>query len=167
MHKLTQHFVSLLAYLVFAIGIGYFSVAPRYQYAAPGAAVVKLSLSHATNRVEPCVRLTPEEVAALAPNMRRDEQCERARLPLQIEIELDGELVLATQAMPSGTWNDGPASIYHKFELPPGDYRLSARLRDSDRTDGWDYAYTGDVSLAAGRYLSITFRAENGGFEVR
>lgn len=167
MHRLARYIVQLLAYTAFAAGVGYFSVAPSYQYADAGSAVIKLALSHATNRIEPCVRLTPEEVAALAPNMRRAEQCERARLPLQVEIELDGEVVLAAEAAPSGAWNDGPASIYHKFAVPPGDHRLTARLRDSARIDGWDYAYTEDVSLAAGRYLSITFRAENGGFEFR
>jgi hypothetical protein len=165
--KVFPYIVQLLAYAAFATGIGYFSVAPRYEYAAPGVAVVKLSLSHATNRVEPCVRLTPEEVAALAPNMRRAEKCERARLPLRIEIDLDGELILAAEALPSGAWSDGPASIYHTFDLPPGEYRLGARLRDSDRADGWDYAYTEDVRLTAGRYLTITFRAENTGFEFR
>ena len=159
--------MQLLAYAAFAVGIGYFSVAPRYEYVAAKSAVVTLSLSHATNRIEPCVRLTPEEVAALAPNMRRAEKCERARLPLRVEIELDETLLLATEALPSGVWGDGPASIYQKFDLPPGEYRLGVRLRDSDRTDGWDYTYTEDVSLAAGRYLTITFRAENEGFEFR
>ena len=167
MRKAIRYSVQLLAYAAFATGIGYFSVAPRYQYTQPGSAVIKLSLSHATNRIEPCVRLTPEEIAALAPNMRRAEKCERARLPLRIEIDLDGQLILATEVLPSGLWSDGPASIYHSFELPPGQYRLGARLRDSDRSDGWDYAYTEDVHLTAGRYLTITFRAENAGFEFR
>lgn len=167
MRNVPRYLLQLLAYAAFALGIGYFSVAPRYPYAAADAAVVKLSLSHATGHIAPCVRLTPAEVAALAPNMRRAEKCERARLPLGIELEVDGRLVLAEQALPSGLWSDGPASIYRRFELPPGDYRLSARLRDSDRSSGWDYAYTENVRLEAGRYLTITFRAENEGFEFR
>lgn len=167
MRSLPRYLLQCAAYTAFALGIGYFSVAPRYPYGSADAAVVKLSLSHATARIAPCVRLTPAEVAALAPNMRRAEKCERARLPLRIELDVDGKQVLADQASPSGLWNDGPASVYRRFELPPGAYRLSARLRDSDRTSGWDYAYTEDVRLEAGRYLTITFRAENGGFEFR
>ena len=34
-----------------------------------GDATIKLSLSHAADRVEPCVRLTPEQIAELAPRI--------------------------------------------------------------------------------------------------
>ena len=52
----------MLGYL--AVIVGYLSASPAYEYAAPGMATVKLSLSHAANRVTPCVRLTPEHVRA-------------------------------------------------------------------------------------------------------
>jgi hypothetical protein len=32
---------------------------------------------------------------------------------------------------------------------------------------GWDYTHTEDVTLVAGRYLTVTFRAETGGFNFR
>ena len=155
------------AYAAFALAIGYFSAAPPYQYGTPGAAVLKLSVSHATQRVEPCVLLTPEQIAALAPNMRRTQQCQRERLPLRVELELDGALLASLQASPAGLWGDGPASVYRRFDLPPGHYRLTARIRDSARADGWDYTHTEDVSLRTGRYLTVTFRAETGGFSIR
>jgi len=156
-----------VVYALLATALGFFSVRPDYAYAPADAAVVKLSLHHATQRVAPCVRLTPAEVAALAPNMRRAEKCERARLALRVELEMNGELLLSAQATPSGLWNDGPASVYRRFSLPPGEYRLAARLRDSARVDGWDYIYNGTVRLQQGRYLTITFRTETGEFEIR
>ena len=159
--------LQVLAYGSFAVVAGFLSASPVYEYGDPDLAVVKISLSHATDRVEPCVLLTPEEVAKLAPNMRRTEKCERERLPLAIELDVDGKIVMAMQATPSGLWGDGPASIYHRFEIPPGRYQVSARLRDSESADGWDYTLTSDVDLVAGRYMTITFRAENGGFEFK
>ncbi|MDH3847982.1 MAG: hypothetical protein OEV05_09335, partial [Gammaproteobacteria bacterium] len=60
-----------LTYAAFAVVLGYLSASPAYDYAAEEYATVKLSLSHAANRVKPCVRLTPKEIAELAPNMRR------------------------------------------------------------------------------------------------
>jgi hypothetical protein len=99
--------------------------------------------------------------------MRRTESCERARLPLTIELEIDGEIVFSTQALPSGLWGDGPASVYEKFELQPGSYQVNVRLRDTARTEGWDYTLNKNVDLIAGRYHSITFRAETGGFKIR
>ena len=156
-----------LTYAAFAFVAGYLSASPAYDYAAAEHATVKLSVSHAANRVKPCVRLTPEEIAKLAPNMRRPEKCERERLPLTVELEIDGEIVKRIEAPPSGLWNDGPASVYQRFEIAPGTHTIIARLRESDRRDGWDYTHTESVTLIAGRYFTVTFRAEAGGFSFR
>ena len=126
-----------------------------------------MSLSHAAERVEPCVQLTQEEIAELAANMRRTETCERERLPLVLEVDIDGETVVGIEAEPSGLWNDGPASIYERFEVAPGEHVVAARLRDTARTNGWDYETTETVDLLPGRYFTITFRSENGGFNFR
>lgn len=166
-NKAMRILLQILAYASFAVVAGFLSASPNYEYGNRDLAVVKVSLSHATERIVPCVLLTPEEVAKLAPNMRRTEKCERARLPLAIELDLDGKTFLAILAEPSGLWGDGPASIYQRFEIPPGRHQLSARLRDTAREDGWDYTLTSDIDLVAGRYLTVTFRAENGGFEFK
>lgn len=155
------------AYTAFAFVVGYLSFWPRYEYASPEVATVKLSLSHATERVAPCVQLTPQQIAALAPNMRRSQSCERQRLPLQLQLDVDGELAFELQAAPTGLWEDGNATVYERFELAPGKHTISVRLRDSAQADTWDYTHTEDVVLEAGRYLTITFKAENGGFRIR
>ncbi len=167
MRDLIRFSLQGLIYAAFVLAIGYLSFWPRYEYTSPDIAVVKISLSHATERVEPCVELTPQEIAKLAPNMRRSEICERQRLPLVLELELDGDIAIKLRARPSGLWEDGNASIYERLEMPPGAHRLTARLRDSARSEGWDYTHTEDVVLEAGRYLTITFRAKNGGFAIR
>lgn len=167
MHRMLQYLAQALTYAGFALFVGYFSFWPRYQYAASDVAIVKVSLSHASDRVNPCVLLTPAEIAQLAPNMRRAEKCERKRLPLTLELDVDGAATIRLQASPSGVWDDGPTSMYQLFELRPGSHRISARLRDSGRTAGWDYEHSEEVVAQAGRYLTITFRAENGGFKIR
>lgn len=159
--------LQVITYAAFAVIVGYLSASPAYEYADASRATVKLSLSHAANRVKPCVRLTPAQIAELAPNMRRPETCERERLPLTVELEIDGEIVAIVEAPPSGLWDDGPASIYERFEVEPGEHTIAARLRDSDRSDGWDYTHTEDVTLVAGRYFTVTFRAATGGFRFR
>ena len=159
--------LQVILYAGFAAFLGWLSATPAYEYAPADRAVVKLSLSHAADRVEPCVRLTPQEIAKLAPNMRVAEQCERERLPLLVELDIDGALVARVEARPSGLWDDGPASIYERFAVAPGRHVLTARLRDSARTDGWDYTLSEAVTLEAGRYFTVTFRAETGGFEFR
>ena len=160
-------FLQAITYAGFAGIVGYLSASPAYDYADPENATLKLSLSHAANRVEPCVRLTPEQIAELAPNMRRPETCERERLPLTVELAIDDEPAVTIEAPPSGLWNDGPASIYERFEVEPGKHTITARLRDSNRSEGWDYTHTEDAMLVAGRYFTVTFRAETGGFRFR
>ncbi len=159
--------LQLVMYAAFAVCIGYFATLPAYRYADPANAVIKLSLSHAANLVEPCVQLTPEQIAELAANMRKTEACERERLPLVVELDIDGDKLLSLVAEPSGLWNDGPASVYRRIELSPGSYQVSARLRDTARTEGWDYEATTDVVLEAGRYFAVTFRPSTGGFSFR
>lgn len=157
----------LAAYAAFAIVVAYFSRAPEYHYATQNMAVVKVSISHATEHVEPCTTLTPEEVAQLAPNMRNSISCARERVPLQLELDVDGKTVLYVDEPASGLWDDGPAQVYRRFELPAGTYRLAVRLRDSGRTEGWDYRDETVADLIAGRYFTVRFRPENEGFVFR
>ena len=159
--------LQVLTYAALAALLGYFATLPPYQYADGRQASVKVSLSHAAQRIKPCKQLTPEEIAALAANMRRTEACERERLPLILELDIDGETVLALTAEPSGLWNDGPSSIYERFEIAPGEHVVAARLRDTARTEGWDYSKTATVDLEPGRYFTITFKRETGGFNFR
>lgn len=159
--------VQALLYAVFAAFVGYLSVAPAYQYADPEVAVIKLSLSHAAARVEECVKLTPQEINERAMKGEPINECERARLPLAVELDVDGTTVLSLTAVPSGLWKDGPASVYERFAVDAGAHTITSRLRDSARETGWDYEYSEEVDLAPGRYFTITFRAENGGFEFR
>ena len=87
-------------YAVCCLRIVWFATRPAYQYGDAAKAEIKLSLSHATNRVAPCVPLTQEQIAELAANMRRTEACERERLPLVIELHIDGERIIDLTAAP-------------------------------------------------------------------
>lgn len=160
-------FLQILAYGAFIAILGYFASMPSYRYADPGLASIKLSLSHATNRAKPCVPLTQEQIAELAANMRRTQSCERERLPLILELDIDERPALRLSAKPSGIWDDGPASIYERIPVPSGSHKIAVRLRESARTSGWDYASTITAELHPGRYFTITFRPENGGFVFR
>ena len=88
-------------------------------------------------------------------------------MPLTIELEIDGVVVFRDEPRPSGLWNDGPASVYERVDVEPGPHTITARLRDSKRDAGWDYSHTDAVVLRPGRYFTITFRAETGGFRYR
>src|SRR5581483_12463016 len=89
--------------------------------------------------------------------------CPRARLPLYVELELDGAMLFKTRVAPAGLAHDRAASVYRKFAIAPGRHRLVARLRDSARTEGYDYERAADVKIRPRQNFVIDFRADAGG----
>ncbi|RPI42069.1 MAG: hypothetical protein EHM59_18725, partial [Betaproteobacteria bacterium] len=88
----------LLLYVPLMVIIGYFSTAPKFTHLPDDRALLRLSFSHAGERVRECVKRSPEELAKLPPNMRAQFDCPRERTPLTIEAELDGTLLFRVQA---------------------------------------------------------------------
>jgi len=164
MRKVFQLAGQAFAYTLFALAVGYFATRPAYTYHDPDTALIKLSFSHAGQRKGECRQLTPEELAALAPNMRKPLDCPRERLPLVVELLLDGEILFKGELPPSGLAGDGTSTAYEKFPVEPGRHRLTARLRDSARTDGFDYEGETDVTLEPLQVFVVDFKATKGGF---
>lgn len=164
MAKLLRYAGQTLAYALFVGVIGYFATRPAYTHLDPDMAVIKLSFSHAGAHREECRRLSQEELNALPPNMRRPTDCPRARVALLVELELDGAQIYRKTLPPSGLAGDGASTAYKKFPVTAGRHRLVARLRDSRRSEGYDYQKTADITLKPQQNLVIDFRPELGGF---
>lgn len=164
MARVTRYLAQIVAYGLFAGVVGYFSDTPAYVHHDPDKALIKLSFSHAGERKVACRRRTPEEIAALAPNMRRPFDCPRERVPLVVELVLDGKLLYHGVLPPSGLAGDGASTVYQRFEVAPGRHRLMVRLRDSRRGQGFDYQREEAVELRPRQNFVIDFRAQKGGF---
>lgn len=153
-------------YAAFVAVIGYFATSPAYTYMDPQAAVITLSFSHAGEREHECRRLSPEEIAALAPNMRRPMDCPRGRVSVLVELGLDGETLYRASLRPSGFAGDGASSVFERFEVAAGRHHLEVRLRDSRREEGFDYKLERDIELVPGQSLVVDFRPGTGGFRL-
>ena len=164
MRNILQFAGQALAYTLFAMVVGYFATRPAYTHHDPGKALIKLSFSHAGQRKGDCRQFTPEEIAAMAPNMRRPLGCPRERMPLLVELLLDGEVLYRSELAPSGLAGDGASTVYQKFSVEAGSHRLMARLRDSDRSEGFDYEGEVDVTLEPSQNFVVDFKATQGGF---
>ena len=152
-------------YAVFGAVVATFAAAPSYERVTPDRAVIKLSFRHAGDRREPCRTLSAEELAALAANMRSGVDCARERVPVVVELEVDGERVYQAALPPSGLASDGPSSVYERFDVPAGPHRIRVRLRDTRRESGFDHEGTTDVHLSPRQSFVIDFRPELGGFQ--
>jgi hypothetical protein len=153
-------------YVAIAALIGYFANAPSYSRVPPDHALIKLSFTHGAEHRGDCRRRTAEELAKLAPNMRKPMDCPRERLPVTVELDIDGKTVYTGILPPTGLSGDGPSRTDQRFVVQAGPHRLGARLRDSVRAEGFDYVMERDVDLAAGQSLSIDFDAVSGGFKI-
>jgi len=167
MVRLLQFAGQGLIYAAAAVLIGYFASHPVYQQFPEGQAQIKLSFAHGAKRAKVCRRLTSQEIAKLPPNERRPNTCERERVAMQVQLDLDGRRLLDERLEPIGLARDGPARIYRKFTVEPGTHIVIARLRDGRSKGGFDYESRREIFLAAGQNMAIDFKADAGGFIFR
>lgn len=151
-------------YAGMALWLGYFANQPVYTHLAPDLALIKLSVIHSAQRKGECRRRTREELEALAPNMRTPFDCPRERLPIHIEVLLDGSKIYDRTLQPAGLFHGSQTRAYERLPAAAGEHHLLVRMVDSDRTEGYDYEKERTVTLRPGENFVIDFRAEMGGF---
>jgi len=154
-------------FVTLAAGVGLLASRPMLEYFPADSAQIKLSFAHGSHRVAECRRLTVEEIAKLPPKERRPNTCARERLPIRVQILVDERPIYDAVLQPTGFARDGPARVYQKFRVPPGRHEITARLRDSDRHEGFDHEQRVTVELAPLQNLAIDFRSDHGAFSFR
>ena len=85
--RLAGQFLVIVA--LFA-GVAWLSDQPVYRKIPEGSAMMMLTFVHGADRKGECRRLSPQEIAKLAPNMRRVQDCPRVRRSLYVELDIDG-----------------------------------------------------------------------------
>jgi len=154
-------------YAAAAAIVGVFAAHPIYRQVPAGEAQIKLALQHGGARVVECRKLTTEELAKLPTAGRRPNDCSRERAPITIALSVDGRPIYEEVLQPTGLSRDGVAKTYRKFLVPAGRHVIEARLRDSKRSEGFDFEKRLDVELRPWQNLAIDFNAEQGGFLFR
>ncbi|MEO8123000.1 MAG: hypothetical protein ABI633_03025 [Burkholderiales bacterium] len=157
----------VLLYGVFALIVGVFSHWPTYRHLADDESLIKLSFTHAAQRVDECRKLTPEELAKLPPNMRAPTKCGRERAPVVVEVDLDGKPAIRHVAQPSGLSRDGASSVYQRMTVHAGMHQVVVRLKDNAGKGGFDYESEKTVTLAPAQILVIDFDPQRGGITFR
>lgn len=154
-------------YIAIAIAVGWFSSRPMYSQMSPEWAQIKVSFTHGGARLVDCRRLTPEEIAKLPANERRANTCSGERLPVFVALSIDGRRLFEGVLPPTGLGSDGPSHLYQKFAVPVGGHVLKAQMRDSRRTEGFDYEQSFAITLKPLQNLAVDFRPDEGGFVIR
>lgn len=146
-----------LNYLIFMALVGYFATSPPYRHLAGEQAQVTLAFGHAGQPREPCRRLTPDELAKLAPNMRNPMDCPRGRSPVVVELLMDGEVLLQMVANPTGLFGDGSVDVFRSVRVPAGPHSFEVRMNDNVRVEGYTHTAEVETTLVSGKLLAVEF----------
>jgi hypothetical protein len=143
--------------------IAYLSDHPVYTRMAPDTALIKLSLTHPGDKADPCHERTKEELAKLPPNMRAKMDCSRRRVPVTLELDLDGKKIYSQSMEAAGLSKDGASRFYARFLVPAGEHKLTARMRDGIE-DRFNYVASADVKLQPGHILVVDYAGDKRDF---
>ena len=155
----------IVLYGAFAAFIGYFSTHPTYKQIPDDVALVKLSMSHLGGRE--CRKRAPEELAKLPPNMSAPLDCPRGRSDTKIVLELDDKPLYEVIMHPTGLSRDGVGTVYRRFELKAGTYKLGVKMNDNLVNPGFNYLKEEQVTLKPAQVLVIDFNPDQGGLFFR
>jgi ferredoxin/coenzyme F420-reducing hydrogenase delta subunit len=159
--------VTVVAYALFAVFVGWLSVWPRFQLIDEDQAMVSVSFSHAGQRIRECRNLSQEELNKLPPNMRKLDDCPRERLPVKVVFSSNDNTLYEAVKQPSGLWNDGESSVYRRLPLKAGRQKLFVGMIDSDRSEGFDYSLEREIDLKPGQHLVVNFDGSRQEFVFR
>ena len=155
----------IVLYGAFAAFIGYFSTNPIYKQIPDDVALVKLSMSHLGGRE--CRKRTADELAKLPPNMRAPLDCPRGRSDTKIVLELDDKPLYEVIMKPTGLSRDGVGTVFKRFELKAGTYKLAARMNDNLVNPGYNFVKEEQITLKPAQVLVIDFNPDQGGLFFR
>ena len=159
--------VQFLVVLALFAAVAMLSSWPIYHQIPASSGAMLLTFVHGADRKGECRRLSPEEIAKLPPNMRRVQDCPRARRAIRVELDVDGRGLFRADLPPTGIAGDGPSKVYQRFVLPAGSYDVDVRMRDTARAEGFDHEHRETVTIAPAQLLVIDYRAESGSFVFR
>ena len=146
-NKPLRYLLQAFNYAVFMAMVWYFATSPSVRIIGDDEAMITIAFAHAGQLREPCRRLSQEELNQLAPNMRKLEDCPRERSPVTIEAVLDGEPFYQALLPPPGLFGDGGVDVFHRAKIPAGEHRLSLKMNDSVRIEGFNHSLERQVRV--------------------
>lgn len=164
--KPLRYLLQAFNYAVFMGIVWYFASAPAVRLIDDDEAKLTIAFAHAGQLREPCRKLSQEELNKLAPNMRKVDDCPRERSPVIIEATLDGEPVYGAELPPPGLFGDGGVDVFYSAKIPAGEHRLTLKMNDSVRIEGFNHEFDRVVTIDPAQILLIGFDNKTG-FVIR
>jgi hypothetical protein len=161
-NKPARYFLQAINYTVFMALIWYFASSPSIRIIGEDEAMITIAFAHAGDLREPCRELSSEELANLAPNMRKLEDCPRERSPVTIEALLDGEVLYSETLMPPGLFNDGGVDVYFSGRIPAGYHQVEIKMNDSAQREDFNHTLKQVVNINPAQIVLVDFESDKG-----
>lgn len=161
-NKVLRYILQAFNYTLFMAIIWYFSNMPSFRQLGDDQAVLTIAFSHAGETLKPCRTLSPEELAALPPNMRKPTDCPRERSPVVVEAHMDGELIHRQVEEAPGLFKDSGVDIYLLRKIPAGKHQLKIQMDDSVRKAGFEHSFEQEITIEPAQILLVDFLPELG-----
>lgn len=107
-------------------------------------------------------QLTPEELAKRLPHMRNQATVSRSRLPVRLQIIVDGQVVHDAAHQPKGLKSDGPSIAIAHLAVSPGTHSVQVRIADGPDTNLWSREWSQLVEFEPRRRRVVLFDTRNG-----
>ncbi len=120
-----------------------------------------VSFKHAGRVVEK-TRNTVADQKDLLPHMRRARAMERIRLPVRLQVFIDGKKLVDRSYEPGGLFKDGQSIAIEKLVLDEGEHTVSIRLDDSADPNVWNWQETRTLTFEKNRRRVILFDKVHG-----
>jgi hypothetical protein len=78
-------------------------------------------------------------------------------------VELDDKPMFETVMHPTGLSKDGVSTVYKRFELKAGTYKLAVKMNDNLVVPGFNFVKEEQVTLKPAQVLVIDFNPDKGG----
>src|SRR5690606_19713003 len=156
-----------ILYALFAAFVVYFSTSPAYRHLDDDQGLLRLSFRHPGQIATDCRKRTPEELAKLPPQLRAEMECDRERSPVQVRVELDGQLLFDRVYEPAGLRRDGASSGYFRMPIPVGEHNIRVQVNDDVRVKGFNHKGERSVDVGPGQVVLIDFVADQGVVVIR
>ncbi len=156
-------FTGLLIFLFLLAGI-YLGESREFMAGDPQATELVISLKHGGLFVDS--KVTPEEKSQqeeLLPHMRGAASGgKRERMPVRMQVLVDGETKLEKSYRAGGLFRDGESVAMERLALLPGKYRVEVRIADGTNANTWRFTQDRTVEFTGGRRKVVFFESEGG-----
>lgn len=147
--------VFVLSALTFA-----FSDLPYRTSHSPQPELV-VSFSHGGAILQPR-QLTKEELEKRLPHMRAQINVTRARAPVRLRIQVDGQTTFDQSFQPKGLSHDGPSIALVRLPVTVGPHQVRVELADTAEREKWTKQWSETVKFESHRSRVVLFDTKEG-----